>query len=298
MKSSTFLATTGAMLALASPLDKRVLVTDVVVEYYTVTVTGNPPAAPTPTHIKVHTQPVEQPAPEPTTTSQPVVVVTVTAGQQQQYQSQSEPTAPAEAPVPAPEAPASSPEPSTVVAAPAQPSQPADDDMQGQAIYSHNIHRSNHSAPALTWNSTIADYAAITAATCVFKHDMSEGDGHYGQNIALWGATDAASLGAAGAIKMATTNMWYDGEFNHFLPSFYGEATPDMSDFENWGHLSQMVWASSTSVGCAVQFCAKGTAYPTIDAWYSVCNYYPPGNVGGAYAQNVLRPKGDKSVSV
>ncbi|KAI0425388.1 CAP domain-containing protein [Xylaria sp. FL1042] len=291
MKSSIFLAATSAALALANPLDKRVLETEVVVEYYTVTVTGNAPQA-TPTQVKLrphpNTQdetPVEQPEPtttiEPTTTSQPVVIVTVTP-------EETKPTTTAA--------------PSTVADTAAQASNSASsegDSFESVAVYHHNLHRSNHSSPEVTWNEKIAGYAATTAATCKFAHDMTEGDGGYGQNIALWGVSSGAEeLGAAGAVKMATTNMWYDGEFNSFLPSYYGQATPDMSNFEAWGHLSQLVWAGTTSIGCHAQFCARGTAYSNLDAWFTVCNYYPPGNVGGAYAKNINPPKGDASVVV
>lgn len=90
-------------------------------------------------------------------------------------------------------------------------------------------------------------------------------------------SSGAEELGAAGAVKMAATNMWYDGEFEAFLPSYYGQATPDMGNFEAWGHISQLVWASSTTIGCASQFCPRGTAYDNLDAWYTVCNYSPPG---------------------
>jgi hypothetical protein len=107
--------------------------------------------------------------------------------------------------------------------------------------------------------------------------------------------------------------MWYDGEFASFLPSYYGQSTPNMDNFEAWGHMSQLVWASSTSVGCSAVFCPKGTAYDDLDSWYTVCNYYPrgmfplvlvseylliefAGNVGGAYGANIHPPKGDKVV--
>ncbi|KAI0403884.1 CAP domain-containing protein [Xylaria palmicola] len=285
MKSSIFAAAASAALAVANPLNKRVWETEVVVEYYTVTVTGDAPAAtPTTTEKPHHTgpaqivPPVKQP--KPTTTPETVVYVTVT---------------PEPEPEPTTTSVKSNPAPSTVENAPAQTSQT--ETMESAALYHHNIHRSNHSAPAVTWNSEIAGYAANTAATCHFAHDMNQGKGGYGQNIALWGVSSGASdLGAVGAVKMATTDMWYDGEFNNFLPSYYGQATPSMTEFESWGHLSQLVWAASNTVGCAVQFCPKGTAYDNLESWFTVCNYSPPGNVGGAYAKNIARPKGDAPV--
>ena len=35
----------------------------------------------------------------------------------------------------------------------------------------HNIHRANHSASALEWDDTLADYAAQVAKTCVYDHN-------------------------------------------------------------------------------------------------------------------------------
>ncbi|KAI1323613.1 CAP domain-containing protein [Xylariaceae sp. FL0255] len=280
MKSSIFVAASSALLAMASPLEKRVMETDIVTKYYTVTVTG---ASPTFIPEAKPTTAAPAPAPPaPTTTSPTVVVVTIT------------PDAHQVAPTTQKEEPTSSSSSKTSVASPA----PAGDDLISNTLYQHNIHRANHSAPALTWDDTIAGYAAITAKTCVFAHDMTEGDGGYGQNIASWGGTNAQSLGAVGAAKMASTDMWYNGEVNSFLPSYYGQATPDMNTFETWGHFSQLVWKSTQSVGCAVQFCPAGTMFDGLDAWFTVCNYDPPGNVAGAYGDNILVSQNEATVTV
>lgn len=44
-------------------------------------------------------------------------------------------------------------------------------DYQSLALDAHNLHRANHSAPALTWSSTLADTAAKIASSCVYAHD-------------------------------------------------------------------------------------------------------------------------------
>lgn len=88
---------------------------------------------------------------------------------------------------------------------------------------------------------------------------------------------DAYKLGDTGAVKMAVSDMWYNGEFNNFLPAYYGEDSPDMTFFESWGHMSQLVWKESTEVGCSSHYCEKGTMYDDFDAWFTVCNYSPPG---------------------
>lgn len=114
------------------------------------------------------------------------------------------------------------------------------------------------------------------AAANILSH-RGEGDGGYGQNIAMWGTSgDVASVGAASAVAQAVTNMWFNGEIGNFLPSYYGLADPPMINFENWGHYSQVVWKGSTDLGCAVKLCQAGTISP-MDTWFTVCNYYPPG---------------------
>ncbi|KAI5922258.1 CAP domain-containing protein [Camillea tinctor] len=291
MRSSLMVAATGAAMAVASPL----METTYVMEYYTVTVTGSGNAEPTP-ELRNNYQAAEQPsqdvtvvyvteqapAPEPTTAPS-VVIVTAT------YNAQPTTESPSPSPVYS----------STKTAAAAEPSGPAPEDFQGASVYHHNIHRANHSSVEVTWNDEIAGYAQLTANTCKFAHDMEEGNGGYGQNIAMWGTTDnPEKLGDVGAIEMAITNFWYDGELGKFSDDFYGLATPDMSDFDSWGHLTQLIWDGSKEVGCAVKLCAAGTMSSEMPAWFMVCNYSPPGNVGGAYAQNVKKPLGKISISV
>ncbi|KAK8104548.1 uncharacterized protein PG998_011581 [Apiospora kogelbergensis] len=307
MKSSIFIAGASAAMAFAMPADKREIHTqvDVVYEWDTVTVTAGSEPTPAPVAKQAFyaagSQPKQQQkqnypvqkAPEPDVVVVTVEIVTITEGAP-------EPTVYSVAP--SPQAPA--PQPSTQQApAPVAsdyptPNRPvAANNMESASVDSHNMHRSNHSAPAATWNSRIAGYAANTAATCKYAHDMKQGDADYGQNIAMWGLSSGAEkLGDVGAINMAIHDMWYNGELNLFSPSFYGESSPDMTNFEKWGHFSQLVWKESTSVGCQAQFCPKGTMNDGMDTWFMVCNYFPAGNVGGAYGKNVLKPLGKAKV--
>jgi uncharacterized protein YkwD len=45
-------------------------------------------------------------------------------------------------------------------------------DYAKKTVYSHNLHRANHSAPDLEWDSGLAATAAIIASSCVYAHDV------------------------------------------------------------------------------------------------------------------------------
>ncbi|KAG8167187.1 hypothetical protein KVR01_002876 [Diaporthe batatas] len=266
---SSLLLVTGASIAAALPKVEIVTETDIV--YYTVVqevTTVQTVPADKPVNVKV----------VPTTVAQiPVVTVTIDADLAG--------------------APASTSSSSSVKAA--APSAPAakPSDLASTAVYHHNIHRANNSAPAMSWGATYAGYAATVAASCKFAHDLTPGGGGYGQNIAMYASTDATSLTEETVMAQAITEMWYNGELDLYPSNAYGQANPDFTNFEAWGHYSQIVWVGSTQVGCAAQYCAPGTMNPTMGAWYSVCNYFPAGNVNGAYGKNVLPPTNQATVN-
>ncbi|KAI1806864.1 PR-1-like protein [Daldinia bambusicola] len=317
MRSSILVAAGAASLAMGSPVEmkKRAIETQWVTDYYTVTVTGGQPkptflapnelpvdsAPPAPVAAPVVTESHEAPPPPPEPT---VVVVTQT------YQASPPPPPPAttqppveQYPTPEPSSepspePTPEPEPEPTPEPTPEPQPAPATDFVGLAVQHHNYHRSNHSSPELKWSDKLAGYAYQTSLSCKMQHDMDQGDKGYGQNLANWATSaDAYKLGDTGAIKMAVSDMWYNGEFNNFLPDYYGQESPDMSNFESWGHMSQLVWKDSTEVGCSSHYCERGTMYDDFDAWFTVCNYSPPGNVGGAYAANVLRPVGKATVT-
>ncbi|KIW21587.1 hypothetical protein PV08_02167 [Exophiala spinifera] len=160
-------------------------------------------------------------------------------------------------------------------------------DYQTGILAAHNVHRANHSAADLTWNAQMATYAAETAAKCVYQHDLSPGGGGYGQNIGA-GYTPAQVPAMIG-------NDMYNSEMPYY-PLPYGVDNPDTSNFGSWGHFSQIVWKSTTGVGCATQFCPTLQG-ATFTNYFTVCNYYPPGNIGGAYS-NVGAPLGQDVVII
>ncbi|KAM0264155.1 hypothetical protein ACHAQJ_000901 [Trichoderma viride] len=205
---------------------------------------------------------------------------------------------PSPSPSPKPVA-AASPKPAAAASPAASPAASSSgSNYQSAIVNEHNIHRANHSAPALEWDDTLAGFAQITAAGCVFAHDMTEGGGavSYGQNLASWGSTGDISGLQIEAGRRGITDQWYNDEIENW--TYYGLSDPPSgSDLDAWGHFTQLVWKSSTKVGCATVQCPSGSVL-SMPSWYTVCNYGPPGNFGGEYAENVLKPLGQPTVTV
>ncbi|RDW69274.1 hypothetical protein BP6252_08294 [Coleophoma cylindrospora] len=162
----------------------------------------------------------------------------------------------------------------------------------------HNAHRSNHSAPAVTWSVNLASYASSTAATCVFAHNLTAGGGGYGQNLAAYGGSgDITTMSTSLLLARSISMQWYNGEFPSFLPSYYGQATPDLTNFGAWGHFTQVLWKTSTQIGCATQYCPAGTIFQTNPSWFTVCDYSGPGNSVGSFGANVGQPLGKPTLT-
>ncbi|OAP65040.1 hypothetical protein AYL99_01012 [Fonsecaea erecta] len=145
----------------------------------------------------------------------------------------------------------------------------------------HNIHRSNHSADPLIWSPSLADTARVIAETCVYGHVTTVNGGGYGQNIGAGYPATALGMG------QFITEGLYNSEVNNYI--YYG-TEPDLSTLNEWGHFTQIVWMATTSVGCYTADCSSGgltNAGPPIQPYFTVCNYAPPGNLIGSFAQNV-----------
>jgi type IV secretory pathway VirB10-like protein len=190
MRSSTIIALLGATLAVASPLHqalhakhaKKAYVYDIVTDIVYVTVTEGelPSTSSTPDTTvvvanTVYVNPVEQstaaattsssvppPPPPPSTTSEPPAPTTT----------QAPPPPPPAATTEAAPVAAPTQEAAAVVEAPASSPTASSDPFISAAVSNHDSCRSSHSAGGVTYNETLAQFAAITAATCVFAHDL------------------------------------------------------------------------------------------------------------------------------
>ncbi|TGO26007.1 hypothetical protein BPAE_0068g00410 [Botrytis paeoniae] len=316
MRSSIALASLCAAFAAASPLVKKGLEigaavqvvetqVDVVTNVVMVTVTGEPvivtagaESTPAPVIVTVtapaqsrphrHSHSQAAPAPAPTTTSQAVVVVTET--QAPTTYAAAPATTEAAAPVVATTEAAAA----KVVAVTTSSAAPvvatteaasATDALSPTCVTAHNNARASHKATAMTWNQTLADYAAQEGSCTKFAHDLTAGGGGYGQNIAVSGNSNSGAFTTEAALA-DHIQQWYEEE--SLFGALYGVASPSeaVGDFL---HFTQIVWQGSHQVGCAVKTCGTDNSiYPGMYIWYSVCNYYPAGNVIGEFATNVL----------
>lgn len=72
-------------------------------------------------------------------------------------------------------APSPAPEPNNPPPAPPAPTAPtfsgSSNSYQAQILQQHNMHRSNHSAPALAWSSDLEASAKKLADSCVYAHN-------------------------------------------------------------------------------------------------------------------------------
>jgi uncharacterized protein YkwD len=306
MRSSAVIASLCAALAVASPvnkalLNKKAIVYDIVTDIVYVTVTeGVPYATPTPTTTvvikhtvtashsrKPKTKTSVAPVVVPTTSAAPVVVVAPTTSAAPVVVVETTSQAPAVQET-------TTPVQVKVAATTAAPATSSPTDYASTALYHHNMHRANHSASDLTWDDQLATYAKASANKCVFAHDMTEGGGGYGQNLAAYGTTtDIASLNLGSLVADSITNQWYYGEASA-VP--YGQDSPAVSGVPEFLHFTQVIWKATTKVGCATVQCPSGSIFG-MPSMYTVCNYADQGNVLGAFTKNVVAPIGNAGIT-
>ncbi|KAG6832150.1 hypothetical protein H0H92_004881 [Tricholoma furcatifolium] len=131
-------------------------------------------------------------------------------------------------------------------------------------LSAHNTVRAAHNATALTWSTEYAARAVLWAEGCDF---------------ALTGGV--LSTQTYGELHTAAT-----GPFT--IPTAIGEFTADQGGYNpddpTYNHFTQIVWKSTTEVGCAEATCNNLFGLDTGSATYYVCLYYPAGNVVGQAA--------------
>ncbi|KAJ8411233.1 hypothetical protein AAFF_G00172390 [Aldrovandia affinis] len=147
----------------------------------------------------------------------------------------------------------------------------------------HNSYRSNVDPPAsdmrfMTWDEALAKSARAWARSCKFSHNPllgTTGKLHpefapVGENI--WVGESVSKFRVEKAIQ-----KWYDEVTDY-------EYSSRACTGKQCGHYTQVVWAKSYKVGCAVQVCPNGIeGFSKRKSANFVCNYGEAGNINGVH---------------
>ncbi|PSM31125.1 CAP family protein [Haliangium sp. UPWRP_2] len=146
--------------------------------------------------------------------------------------------------------------------------------FRSAVLAKHNDYRARHHAPKLEYSSRLESgalsWARRLASTGKFEHS----GGEEGENLHFFFSTESIS---ADELAEQAVSHWYNEikKYNYKRPGFSGTT----------GHFTQVVWKSSTSLGC-------GAAKSKDQSYFIVCRYSPAGNVLGKFPENVDRPSG------
>lgn len=142
-------------------------------------------------------------------------------------------------------------------------------------IDSHNKYRQTVDPPAkcmpnIQWANNLANSSQAWASKCTWKHSGTPG---VGENLFLTSQkfSDISTFNPKDAV-----DNW--GAEKKYYDKNTGTCQGGVC-----GHYTQMIWANSTNVGCAVQNCPKinyppGSSGGIDQGTMVICQYSPPGN--------------------
>lgn len=162
----------------------------------------------------------------------------------------------------------------------------SDADFRSSVLNSTNIYRKQHNASDLTWNTSLATYAATYAERCLWEHSVRALPARHVSNFAFYLWTDSSQHGPSGENlaegfpnTTAAIEAWGNerSKYNFDRPTGFSKST---------GHFTQLVWKDTKSVGCGRKECDNGDKDGAL-GWLIVCEYWPAGNVDGEYKSEV-----------
>lgn len=120
---------------------------------------------------------------------------------------------------------------------------------------------------ALSLSATLAAGAQAWTDACTFGHSGTPGRG---ENIFASSGVPATPASSVAAWDSESTLYTYGT-----IPS------PNQNDI---GHYTQLVWANTTAVGCAITTCSINSPFGGNAPWnFVACQYSPPGNFTGQF---------------
>jgi hypothetical protein len=160
---------------------------------------------------------------------------------------------------------------------------------QQEMLDLHNALRAKYGAPPLAWDATLAscaqDWANQRAAGEQQPHRVPNS---YGENVfGNWSCCDPAAFTSTPADPMG---FWGGEEPN------YDVATNSCIAGTVCGHFTQVVWSTTTQLGCGKAL-TPDSPQPGATTANWVCNYNPPGNDGGRPFDPAAVPAGAPSTA-
>ncbi|KAK3541254.1 hypothetical protein QTP86_019199 [Hemibagrus guttatus] len=130
----------------------------------------------------------------------------------------------------------------------------------------------------MVWDTELERSAEEWAETCLWEHGPQGLLNYIGQNLGVhWGRYRPPT---------SHVQVWYDEVKDYSFP--YPQECNPYCPFRCTGpvctHYTQLVWATSSRIGCAVNVCYDMNVWGQIwtKAVYLVCNYSPKGNWWGS----------------
>lgn len=149
----------------------------------------------------------------------------------------------------------------------------------------HNYYRSIHRSPDLVIDRALNDkaqaWAEQIASSGELAHSNQDQRSGSGENLFVSYTTENSI--APDTLANSTMQNWYEKEVSQ-----YNYDSPGFSQIT--GHFTQVVWKSTTQLGCGTAKGTKTLGDQTYNAFYVVCNYAPAGNVSSQFPTNVLKP--------
>ncbi|XP_062405850.1 cysteine-rich secretory protein LCCL domain-containing 2 isoform X1 [Sardina pilchardus] len=126
----------------------------------------------------------------------------------------------------------------------------------------------------MVWDEQLERSATHWAHQCIWDHGPTDLLMSIGQNLAVhWGRYRSPAY---------HVQAWYDEvkDYTYPYPHECNPWCPDRCSGPMCTHYTQLVWATTTRVGCAVHTCSRMNVWGEIweNAVYLVCNYSPKGN--------------------
>jgi pathogenesis-related protein 1 len=143
--------------------------------------------------------------------------------------------------------------------------------QQQEMVSAHNTWRAKVGISPVVWSNKIANIAQewanhLKTQGCKMQHST----GNYGENL-YWASPLKYSDGRSSVQNISSTKVvdsWGNEVKN------YSYNSNSCANGKICGHYTQVVWKTSTEVGCGIAVCGDFS-----QVW--VCNYNPPGNYRG-----------------